>query len=163
MSDSTTDVIPDGFEPLPTGLGFTDNLTLYRKVEDAQVRFGLLVGPQHSNTMKICHGGALMTLADIAAASSINIARGFMAGAPTTNLAMDFISAAKLGQWIEARPEGVELKRMFGFARGVIVNSRGVVARYNGSFYFPDHPGMSQDGVVRHGAMAGVFDGEAPV
>jgi acyl-coenzyme A thioesterase PaaI-like protein len=103
--------------------------------------------------MGICHGGALMTLADIAAASWANMARGIVAGAPTVNLSMDFISAAKQGQWIEAQLEGVSLKRLFGFSRGVIVNSKGVVARFNATFYFPDHPGMSQDGVINAGVL----------
>ena len=94
-----------------------------------------------------------MTLADIAAASWANMARGIVAGAPTVNLSMDFISAAKQGQWIEAQLEVVSLKRLFGFSRGVIVNSKGVVARFNATFYFPDHPGMSQDGVINAGVL----------
>ena len=149
MTDATTAAVPDGFEQLPLGYGFTDTLSpLYRKVDNQLVTLGMTVGPQHSNSMGICHGGALMTLADIAAASWANMARGLVAGAPTINLSIDFISAAKLGQWVEAQQEGVELKRLFGFARGVICSERGVVARFNASFYFPDHPGMSQDGLV---------------
>ncbi|PLW69416.1 PaaI family thioesterase [Pseudohalioglobus lutimaris] len=150
MSDSTVAAVPDGFEQLPMGYGFTDTLSpLYRKVADKDLRLGMIVGPQHSNTMGICHGGALMTLADIAGASWGNMARGKVAGAPTINLSIDFISSAKRGEWVEARQEGVELKRLFGFVRGVICNQKGVVARFNASFYFPDHPGLSQDGLVK--------------
>lgn len=158
MSDATPDGVPEGFEPLEIGLGFTDNLKpLFRRVRGREINFGLFVQPRHGNTMGICHGGALMTLADIAAASWANMARGVIAGAPTVNLSMDFISAARQGDWIETREEGVVLKRLFGFSRGVIVSERGVVARFNATFYFPDHPGMSQDGVLRPGAMKGVL------
>ncbi len=157
MNQKSIESVPDGYEPLPEGLGFTDNLKpCYRRLEGDELTFGLLVGSQHSNSMGICHGGALMTLADIAAASWANKARGVIAGAPTVNLSIDFVSAAKQGQWIEARLEGVSLKRLFGFSRGVIVSSRGEVARFNATFYFPDHPGMSQDGVVNPGVLKGL-------
>lgn len=155
-----TDVIepvPDGFEPLPDGLGFTDNLQpCYRRLEGDTLIFGFVVASQHSNSMGICHGGALMTLADIAAASWANMARGIVAGAPTINLSMDFITAARRGEWIEARLEGVTLKRLFGFSRGVIVSNRGEVARFNATFYFPDHPGLSQDGIPNKGVLRGL-------
>lgn len=154
MDSKQIEQVPEGYKPLPEGLGFTDNLApCYRRLQGEELRFGLLVDQQHANSMGICHGGALMTLADIAAASWANMARGIIAGAPTVNLSMDFISAAKKGQWIEAQLEGVNLKRLFGFSRGVIVNQKGVVARFNATFYFPDHPGMSQDGVVNPGVL----------
>jgi uncharacterized protein (TIGR00369 family) len=152
MSDENIESVPEGFELLPEISGFMDNLgPCYRKLDGDELVFGLLVGPQHGNSIGFCHGGALLTLADIAAASSANKARGIIAGAPTINLSMDFISSARVGQWIEARSEGVTIKRLFGFSHGVIVGSRGVVARYNATFYFPDHPGMSQDGIPNPG------------
>ncbi|RLQ22874.1 hotdog fold thioesterase [Seongchinamella sediminis] len=157
MEQDHIEAVPEGFELLPDGLGFTDNLKpCYRRLRDQELLLGLVVQPQHANSMGICHGGALMTLADIAAASWANLARGVIAGAPTINLSMDFISAGRQGQWLEARCEGVSLKRLFGFSRGVIVSSRGVVARFNATFYFPDHPGMSQDGVVNPGLLRGL-------
>ena len=77
MSEETIDKVPEGFEPIPDGLGFTDNLgPCYRKLDGEQLLFGLLVDKQHANSMGMCHGGALMTLADIAAASCANLARG---------------------------------------------------------------------------------------
>ena len=91
-----------------------------------------------------------------------NMARGIIAGAPTINLGMDFIAAAKQGQWIETRQEGVELKRLFGFARGVIRGERGVIARFNATFYFPDHPGMSQDGLVKPVTLQGLLEDDKP-
>ena len=159
MSDGAIADVPEGFEPLRIGYGFTDSLKpLYRRVSGSQVNFGLVVQPQHANTMGICHGGALMTLADIAGISWANMARGVVSGAPTVNLSMDFIAAARQGEWIETRQEGVVIKRLFGFSRGVIIGSRGEVARFNATFYFPQHTGMSQDGIIRPGAMQGILD-----
>lgn len=159
MTDAIEQV-PPGFELLPEGLGFTDNLKpCYRRLEGESLTFGFVVSRQHANSMGICHGGALMTLADIAAASWANMARGIVAAAPTINLSMDFISAARQGQWIETRLEGVTLKRLFGFSRGVIVSSRGEVARFNATFYFPDHAGLSQDGLPNAGVLRGLVQG----
>ncbi|TDG13696.1 PaaI family thioesterase [Seongchinamella unica] len=161
MAQQPIEEVPDGFELIPDGLGFTDNLApCYRRVRDDELVFGLLVQAQHSNSMGICHGGALMTLADIAAASWANRARAVVAGAPTINLSMDFMAAGRRGQWLEARCEGVTIKRLFGFSRGVIVSRRGLVARFNATFYFPDHPGLSQDGVPNPGVLRGLIEDE---
>lgn len=139
--------IPAGFEQVPTGLGFTDNLQpFYHRIEGGVVSFGLHVGEQHVNMMGICHGGVLMTLADIAAASGVNHARGEVGGSPTINLSLDFINAGKRGEWLQADVSEVTVKRRFGFCNGLIASERGLVARFNGTFYLPDHEGMWKDG-----------------
>ena len=137
------ELIPAGFELLPLGLGFTDVIQpCYRRVEGDVVSMGLRVEQQHCNMMGFCHGGVLMTLADIAAASGVNIAVGKKAGSPTLNLSLDFISTGRLGQWLEAQITNTSIKRRFGFCSGVINNSDGAVARFNGTFYLPDHDGV---------------------
>lgn len=159
MSDTTVDQVPQGFLRMPEGLGFSDQLQpSYRRIEGDSVSFGLVVQRQHGNLMGICHGGVLMTLADIAAANGVNLARGVQAGSPTINLAVDFIAAARMGQWIQADVHLVNVKRRFGFCSGAIVNRDGVVARFNGTFYLPDHTGMVKPGAVGDG-VAG-FPGE---
>ena len=149
--------VPSGFELLPTGLGFTDAIgPCYRRIVDERVSFGLVVSAVHANTMGICHGGVLMTLADITAATGVNVARGKKAGSPTINLSVDFILAGRLGEWIQADVEHVSVKRRFGFCSGTIGNPEGLVARFNGTFYLPDHKGMWKgerrgDGVMTQG------------
>ena len=70
MSDENIEPVPEGFELLPEGLGFTVNLApCYRRYDGETLTLGLLVQKQHGNSMGICHGGVLITLADIAAAS----------------------------------------------------------------------------------------------
>ena len=134
---------PAGFKLLPEGLGFTDVLRpLYRREQDGQVSLGMTVQLSHCNMIGICHGGALMTLADIGAASAINFAREKIGAAPTLNLSFDFINAAREGDWLETCSEQVTLKRSFGFASGVIRCGERLVCRYSGSFYQPDHDGF---------------------
>lgn len=147
MTEKEIEAVPAGFERLPRGLGFTDNLQpVYRLVEGEGTSFGLIVEPQHSNTMGICHGGVLMTLADITATTGANLAHGVVAGSPTVHLDIDFISAARQGQWLQTNAEHVSVKRRFGFCSGGIYNTAGVVARFSGTIYFPDHDGMWKDG-----------------
>jgi uncharacterized protein (TIGR00369 family) len=147
LSEQPDDSVPPEFERLPDGIGFTDNLQpLYRSITPDTVSFGLVVEPHHGNMMGICHGGVLMTLADITAATGVNQARGVTAGSPTVHLSIDYISSARMGQWIQATVEQVSVKRRFGFCSGAIYNRAGVVARFSGTFYFPDHDGLWQNG-----------------
>lgn len=159
MSEENQDVVPQGFQRLPEGLGFTDCLQpSYRRVEGQSASFGILIAAQHSNTMGNCHGGVLMSLADITAATGVNLARGVTAGSPTVHLSIDYIAPARLGEWVQADVEQVSIKRRFGFCSGGIYNAKGVVARFNGTFYFPDHDGMWQDGRRGDGVMTQLQD-----
>jgi uncharacterized protein (TIGR00369 family) len=147
MDDADDGQVPAGFEQLPVGLGFSDVLQpLYRRLADGQVSFGLRVGEQHCNAIGICHGGVIMTLADLAAANGANQAGGRIAGSPTINLSIDFISACKRGEWLQADIAQATARKRFGFASGMIHGPRGPVARFSGTFYFPDHEGLLQEG-----------------
>jgi len=161
MTHTTVATVPDGFELMQEGMGFSDNLQpWYRRLQGDELHFGLVVQEQHCNLMGICHGGMLMTMADVAAAANLNLARDGKGGSPTINLSVDFISAGRLGDWIQSQIQLVSPKRRFGFCQGLIVGSEGPVVRFSGSFYFPDHKGMwknkpSDEG----GALAGLTTG----
>lgn len=147
--------IPEGFERMPAGLGFTDILQpLYRRVRGGRVALGMFVQDNHTNMLQICHGGVLMTLADVAAASAVNHAREKVAGAPTINLSFDFIAAARVGDWLQAEADRVTVKRRFGFSSGVVESGERIIMRFSGNFYLPEHDGFKADlkGIARlHG------------
>ncbi len=147
--------IPEGFERLPEGLGFTDILQpLYRRVRDGRVALGMFVQENHVNILKLCHGGVLMTLADVAAASAVNHARKKPSGSPTINLSFDFIAAARVGDWLQAEADRVTVKRRFGFSSGVVESGERIIMRFSGNFYLPEHGGFNADlkGIARmHG------------
>lgn len=146
MSEDRDGPVPAGFEPVPPLPGFAGVLQpIYWRRESENVSIGLVVAAQHGNTMGVCHGGVLMTLADITAATALNLGRGRAAVAPTVNLSVDFINGARIGQWIQADADLVVIKRRFGFCGGVITGPDNVVARFNGTFYFPDHGGMVRE------------------
>ncbi len=135
---SNAEDIPTGFKLLPAGYGFTDVLfPLYRRVSDSGVEFGIFVSSQHLNSMQICHGGVLMMLADITAASGVNFSVGKKSGSPTINLSLDFVAPARVDTWIESRAELVSIRKRFGFCSGTIVSEDNLIARFNGTFYLP--------------------------
>ena len=150
MNDEVNDelaAVPAGFDALEGGLGYSDSLLpFYRRIDGDEVSFGLVVREQHANLMGICHGGCLMTLADIAAATSINQRLPKPAGLPTINLGFDFLSPGRFGHWLQTRTHLVEVKRRFGFCAGVIEDGDKPVLRYSGTFYLPDHAGMWKGG-----------------
>jgi uncharacterized protein (TIGR00369 family) len=152
MSEAKLEQPPEGFVVIPELQSFSDCLQpLYRRIEGESVSIGFVVDRQHSNSMGICHGGALSTLADIAAATGVIVVSARRGGTPTINLAMDFISAARMGQWIQADIHLVTLKRKFGFSNGAIVSTDGVVARFNATFYLPEHKGMVKPDAIGDG------------
>ena len=154
MTDGATEQVPEGFNAVPSGLGFSDAIQpTFIRIEEEVVSFGLLVQQHHTNLMGSVHGGVLMTMADLAAAAALNVARGEKAGSPTMNLNVDFIAAGRLGQWLQADIEHISMKRRFGFSSGVISNSAGLVARFSGTFYLPDHDGMWKSGNRRSGLI----------
>ncbi|WOJ95679.1 PaaI family thioesterase [Congregibacter brevis] len=141
--DSVSASVPEGFVLVPDGMGFADSLRpFYRRVVDKEVSFGMLVEEKHLNPMGIVHGGALMTLADIAAANSIRVLRDKPAASPTINLSFDFMAPGRLGHWLETRADHVQAKRRFGFCSGAIFDGDKAILRYSGTFYCPDHGGL---------------------
>lgn len=139
---------------MPGGLAYSDGLRpYYRRVEvGREVVFGLRVVEQHCNLMGICHGGALMTLADIAAASTVNAQLEEAKGLPTVSLTFDFLSPGRKGHWLQTHTDHVQAKRRFGFCAGVILDGEQVIVRYSGTFYIPEHQGIWKDGEGRAAA-----------
>ena len=145
MSDKQQHQVPEGFVAVPSGLGFTDLMQPASPRQNGAPRSsGTLPHQQHGPSRGIAPGGVSMTLADQGAASPINPVRGILSGAPTVNLSLDFITSAHIGEWLQTEAEHISVKRRFGFSSGVIRSSRGVVARFNGTFYFPDHEGLKR-------------------
>ncbi len=144
---------PEGFQQLGDNLGFIDLLQPVYRRDGNPPTIGMHVLAQHTNLLDICHGGVLMTLGDIAAAWAVNTERGEPLPAPTLNLGFDFMSAAREGEWLEARADRVTVKRRVGFASGFICCDERLVCRFSGTFYLPD-PGAFDANQER---LAGMF------
>lgn len=130
---------PVGFELMPTDIGFLDALApLYINREEEWPRFGLYIETQHANLMGICHGGVMMTLLDVGLSGALRAAKAQDRGVPTISLSVDFINAARIGDWLEFKADSVELKRRFGFASGRLVKGDVDIAQGKGLVYLPD-------------------------
>ena len=132
----TTPAAPAGWIPFAISDGFIGvNGPLYVRREGESVVMGLRVEARHCNPNKVCHGGMLMTFADmmlpIGARFAANLPAIFL---PTINLTMDYLAPAPLGSWIEGRTRLLRVTRNLVFADGVITDGETIVARTNGTF-----------------------------
>ena len=93
-------VIPEGYEPLYWNRGFGRQVgPLFERLDYDGSSLGFRVERHHTNGMKNCHGGMLMTFADMAWGRVISVARSHYW--VTVRLTCDFLSAARLGDFVE--------------------------------------------------------------
>ncbi|AMG88945.2 PaaI family thioesterase [Bordetella parapertussis] len=97
------DSIPDGFAPWRPGSPFMAHLadlgTFY--VREADDALAVRVGPPHTNMHGIAHGGLLATLAD--SALGYCISRRAQASVVTVQMSVEYLSAVKPGDWLQAQ------------------------------------------------------------
>lgn len=144
--------IPEGFEPAPIGGAFaTHNGPLHARWHDGRLELGFRVGPRHVNPGGACHGGMLMTFADIlistAAQYQTDIARQFL---PTISLQADFLAPAALGGWVQGRAEILKVTKNLIFSQGLVEADGVLVMRASGVFRRgPLLPDSGSDGRLR--------------
>jgi uncharacterized protein (TIGR00369 family) len=94
--------IPDGYRRMDWFRGFGRQIgPLYERIgADGSYERAFLVCEHHTNGMGNCHGGMLMAFADTAFghAVSMKMRNHYWV---TVRLVTDFLSAAKLGDWVE--------------------------------------------------------------
>ncbi len=113
----------DGF---PTLVG-----PFWSKKEGEGWAYGLLAGPQHGNAHGIVHGGMLVTFLDqILGATCWEAAN--RDPVVTIQLNTHFVSAAKAGDFMEARAEAVRATKSVVFVRGQITIGDRIVATADG-------------------------------
>ena len=127
--------IPDGFRPLPLSSPFVMQFgPLYTRPANGTELIGLRVQPHHLNLHGNAHGGMLLTLADTAL--GLNLSQAHQPPLPmvTANLASEFLSPARLGEWLEARVEILKLGTRLGFADCRLMVGDRLVLRTSGTF-----------------------------
>jgi uncharacterized protein (TIGR00369 family) len=112
--------IPEGYTPLDWRRGFGRQIgPLYRKTwADGRSTMGFHVQEHHCNGMMNAHGGMLMTLADAAWGHVVSIERSSFW--VTVRLTCDFLSSARLGEWVEAGAEVLSVEDDLFTTRGRI-------------------------------------------
>ena len=127
--------IPAGFKPIdpPPNAFMKANGPVYIKMEGGQLILGLRIEERHCSSIGVCHGGMLMTLADLILTIGVNIQANLSRFLPTVSLTCDFLGPAPLGEWLEARVEVLRTTRNLAFAQGLLtIGDRTPVARISG-------------------------------
>ncbi|MCG8691872.1 MAG: PaaI family thioesterase [Minwuiales bacterium] len=136
--------IPEGFAPVPFGKGFVDMVgPLYVKREGRNATLGLWVEDRHTNPAGICHGGMLMTVADMQIGVGVQAHTELGKFIPTVNMTVDFISAAREGDWIQGSTDVHRVTRNFAFASCLLESAAGeTILRANGIVKIPSGDGL---------------------
>lgn len=92
---------------------------------------GLIVEEKHTNNAGKLHGGALMTFADIALGSGAADSFGHNQ-CVTAQLALQFVSGAKVGEFITCKPEVVRHTKSLVFVRGLFIAGDRTIASADG-------------------------------
>lgn len=130
MSDA-----PAGFEPHYRKSPLTDPWEpLYSRRTDDTLQLGLRVAEAHTNSRGFAHGGLISALADNAMGLSCGLGLEGANGLLTVNLALDFLSVAKIGQWLQVEPAVVKRGRSLCFASAIVTADGKPCARASATF-----------------------------
>jgi uncharacterized protein (TIGR00369 family) len=129
--------VPAGFAPHFRKSPLTDPWEpLYSRFTENAVHMGLRLAKAHTNSRGFIHGGLIAALSDNAMGYSCAQAMGWDTGKSlmTISLAVDFIGAAKIGQWLAIECEVIRTGSTICFAQSLIKADDVVIARANGTF-----------------------------
>lgn len=114
--------------------GFVDYAgPFWQRRDGDQVAMGLVIEDHHTNShLGTVHGGLVMTFADNALGLGVVAALGGALNCSTVSLQTQFVSAAKIGEFIICYPEIVRKTRNLVFVRGLIQVEDRVVATADG-------------------------------
>lgn len=112
--------LPEGYGSMNWVRGFGRQVgPLYERInDDGSYTRAFLVQDHHTNGMGNCHGGMLMAFADVAFGHAVSMAehRYWV----TVRLLTDFLSSAKVGEWVEGTGEVIGCEEDFYTVQGRI-------------------------------------------
>ena len=128
--------IPEGFERHFRQSPLTDPWEpLYSKRTESAVIIGLRLATPHTNSRGLVHGGLITSLADNAMGLSCGVKlQGGGSRPVTVSLAIDFIGAAQVGQWLAVETDVIKTGSTLCFAQCFVTADGVAVARANATF-----------------------------
>lgn len=127
--------LPDGFEPHFRKSDFTNPWEpIYSKRTETNIQLGLIAAAPHTNSRGFVHGGLIAALSDNAMGLSCGDASPSITSLVTVNLVTDFLSTARIGQWILFDTEVIKIGRTLCFASCLVTGDGKPVARTNATF-----------------------------
>lgn len=114
MTDATVTppelTVPDGYvrREWTKGFGMQMSPVYERMGDEGDYALAFPVMEHHTNGMNICHGGMLMAFADLSFGRVISVQ--LLQYWVTVRLLTDFVSSARVGDWVEGKAtiDGVE-------------------------------------------------------
>lgn len=136
MSDATLAEAPDGFalhtRRSPAAVAWEP---IYFRIVDGSYQLAIRFGDAHANSRGGLHGGVIATLADNAMGLTLSLSPG---GTPkgfvTTSLSVDYLDAAKAGQWVVIAPRLIKRGKASGVVDALVFADGAIIARANASF-----------------------------
>ena len=106
LFESETTQIPPGFQPMNWSRGFGRQIGPFYERNEPDGRFtrAFLVAEHHTNGMNNCHGGMLMAFADTVFGHPVGVMKRSHYWV-TVRMLTDFVSPARLGEWVEGTAE----------------------------------------------------------
>jgi len=130
--------IPSGFAPAGFTPGFLDHGGPYflgAAVEGVRL-VGLKIMPHHINYQDAAHGGVISTFADVALSHAVYDAERPRLAPSTVTLTVNYLSGARLGDWLEARVRIDRLGGRTAYTSGGIWRGDEQIATMSGVFAF---------------------------
>ncbi len=126
---------PPEFEPLQPRSNFADLIgPIYFKRTGQGLVLGLQTAEKHCNTRGTVHGGVFSSLADIALAYNISFAGPELTPVVTASLTVDYVSLARIGDWMEIDVDIQKTGRSMAFANCYFRVGEKRIARASGVF-----------------------------
>lgn len=123
------DHIPEGYKSL-TGISPAEDHIgpfYYQKGEQG-LKLGFRAQPHNCNGIDTVHGGVLMAFADYAV--TMLALSGVKENCITISFSSDFIAAARLGDWVEAKGELVRRTGSMTFVNGRLFTGDAVILTF---------------------------------
>lgn len=134
--------IPEGFVPFPKMPGFLETTgPLYVNYTDTEARLGILVEKKHVNIANICHGGMIMTLADMQLGIGSQAVLKMRKFLPTMHMSGDFVAPTPLGAWLEGSTQVTKATRKTIFATCTLTADGEIVFSGSGIMKIPGDSG----------------------
>ena len=126
---------PPGFRPANFSPGFLDRGGPYWLGKaDGRTIVGLRIDEGHLNYQDVAHGGVLTTFADVALSFALFASEQPPLPVATATLTVNFLGAARLGDWLEAEARIDRIGKRLGYASGAISCGDETIATMSGVF-----------------------------
>ena len=132
--------IPQGFRRVerPTRNPFNELVgPFYERREAEAVSLGLRIEERHLNSRGFCHGGLLATLADLALGYSMLAAAKGLTNFVTVHLSVDYVDAAKEGDWVESQVDIQRIASKLAFANCYLLSGERRIVHASALFALP--------------------------